>query len=116
MSLPKDNVIMKAPNSVVIVCVTVVLLAVIGSVLLLSLYNKDADNLIRVINTLLNALGFIAGTGSLLYAGAAARSSAKTEEKTEAVAEVSEKLANGELDETIRRAVSSAVRKENPYG
>jgi hypothetical protein len=104
----------QAPNTVILVCATVIILALIGSVVGLSIYDKDTENLFRMLNILLNTLGFLSGTGALLYAGAAARSSAKTEESTARVVEqtehVAETLANGDLDVRIQTAVRRAIQ------
>ena len=95
------NVVKKAPSAVLLICGTVVVVAIIGAGTALSLYGKDTEALIRVINTLMNALGILTGTGALLYAGAAAKSSAKVEEKT----------SNGELDARIEDAVKIALQQ-----
>lgn len=94
------NVVQKAPNGVIALCVTSVVLALIGAFTALAYAGKDTQQLAYLLNALMSSLGFLTGTGAFLYAGAAAKSSAQTEENT-----------NGELTRRIHAAVANAMRE-----
>jgi uncharacterized membrane protein len=77
--------VQKAPNWILVVCGTVFGLAVLASITAITLAGKDADDLIRVINAVLNVLGIVAGAGAWISAGAAGRSASNVEQKIDDV-------------------------------
>jgi len=93
-----DNLSAKGVSNVVVVCATVVLLAFIGGMVLLTYVDKDADALSRLLNTLLNAIGAFAGTGALIYASSASKKATQAADQT-----------NGTLDERIQANVHKAL-------
>ena len=70
----------KSPNSVIVVCATLVALAVLASYVYLSANEKDAAEISRFVNTVLNfiAVAGIATTG--VVAGAAAKSAGEAKD------------------------------------
>jgi len=86
------------PPTVMMICGTVVISLAIAAVVVLTLAGQDPENVFRLVNLGLNALGLLGTTAALLYAGHAARASRATEEK----------LSNG----AISKAVSEAINGE----
>lgn len=97
----------RVPNTVVIICATVVTITLIGCITVLSVYSRSTDDLFRFLNTILNGAGVLSGLGAFLYAGAAAKSSQVAAQQT-----------NGSLDERIQTAVHKALdqRKDTDNG
>lgn len=92
------GVVVKAPNGVLLVCVTVFASVVVGAFTLIAVVGGDATELRALINTLLNVGALILSGGSFLYAGVAARSSNEAAENT-----------NGKLEKTVHTAVKQAL-------
>lgn len=114
MTLPNGKSVTKsAPTAVVVICATVVILAMLGSVVALSIFGKDAENLFRMLNILLNTLGVLTGTGALLYAGSAARSSARTEQNTNGIMDQRMQAAS---KEAMQDYGATSVKGGNPHG
>lgn len=91
------NVLQKAPN-VIVVCVTLIILAVIiGSTVLIAT-NHDPSQIQKVLPTVLSGLAALSGAGAWLYAGASAKSGENVE-----------KQMNGTLDAKIADAVTAAI-------
>lgn len=93
-------VVTKAPNSVIVICVTVVVCSVIGAVTALSYAGSDTTELSRLINTLFNVVSVIFSGGAFLYSGAAAKR-----------ADDSANSVNGELHKKIESSVRQALMK-----
>ena len=91
------SVLQKAPN-VIVVCVTVIVLAVILGSTALIITNHDPSQLQKIIPTILSGLATLAGAGAWLYAGASAQSGTNVERQM-----------NGTLDKKIGDAVTSAM-------
>ena len=89
----------KAPNGVVVVCICIAFITVVGAFVALGIAGRNTDDLARFVNTILNAAGAVSGIGALLYAGAAASSSANTEEK----------IQNGALNQGVKDAVHEVM-------
>lgn len=71
----------KAPNWVLVVCGTILSLALVSAVTLLSITGSSTDDLIRLVNTVMNFLGILLGGGAWVTAAAAARSAHNVEQK-----------------------------------
>jgi hypothetical protein len=80
------DMVSKAPNWVLVVCATVVLVVTIAAITLLSYSGKSSDDLIRLLNIMLNVASTILAGGAFVAAGAAARSSSTVEQKQDVVA------------------------------
>lgn len=87
--------ISRAPNTVIVVCATVIVVVVFGIIGALVYAGRDPMDLTRLVNTLLNAAGFLTGTGAFLYAGMAAKSSGVNQDHLE----------NGTMDKKIAEAM-----------
>lgn len=73
----------KAPNSVLIVCATSVIIAALACLTTIALLGGDSTEVSRYINTILNVGGFLMSTGALGFAASASKRSddaAKTAE------------------------------------
>ncbi len=92
----------KAPNGVIVVCVTVFAITVVLSFAALAWKSGDMTELRSLINTLVNFATLILSGGALVVSGAAARSSDQAARQT-----------NGELDRRIREAISSALATQD---
>ena|SRR5258705_13242589 len=95
----------KAPNGVLLVCATVILCVLIGSVTLLAWGGKDASELRSLVTLLLNLAGIVLGGGSFLYAGIAAKKSDEAAENT-----------NGKLTARVKTAVHTALDEHQNGG
>jgi len=94
------NVLTKAPN-LVVACVTIVLVAVIVAVTVLSVSHANTQDLFRLISMVFSGAGLLTGTGAFLYSSAAAKSGSTTEQRL-----------NGELDARIQNAILVALAKK----
>lgn len=92
------NVLSKAPN-VIVVCVTLILMAVIVGSTVLIATNHDPSQLQKILPTVLSGLAALSGAGAWLYAGASAQSGTNVE-----------KQLNGTLDKKIGDAVTTALQ------
>ncbi len=72
--------------------------SVIGSITVLALYDKDASQVVQLINLLLSTVGMLTGSGAFVYAGAAARQSRQAAVQT-----------NGGLEARIEAAVTRVL-------
>lgn len=90
----------RTPNSVIIICATVVVCTIVACLTALAYGNKSADDLTRFINTVLNIGGFVFGGGAFLASGYAASRSNEAAENT-----------NGKLKQTVHEAVATAVKE-----
>lgn len=88
----------KAPNSVVYICATVVVVAALGSLTLIAVVGGDASQVRDYLNTIMSAATVLLSSGALIYSGAAAKRS------NDAANSV-----NGELDAKIRDNVTAAI-------
>ncbi len=99
----------KAPNPILVVCATAILIAILGAYVFLSANGKDAAEISRFVNTILN-FGMIVLTGvGVTAAGAAAKTSTEAKE----AAEQAVKQTNGDLDARITTAIETALRRQN---
>jgi hypothetical protein len=90
---------------------SVALLSVIGGLVVLDLTGANTADFWRLLNLIFNAVGILSGTGSLVYAGAAARNSQKAAEQTNGVL-------GEERQQIARDAAAAAVaqyRKETGH-
>lgn len=94
------EIMSKAPNGVVAICITVFAMTVVLSFAALAWKSGDMTELRSLINTLFNFGTLILSGGSLLAAGASARSADQAARQT-----------NGELDKRIQTAVARAIDK-----
>lgn len=94
-----QSIVRRAPSAVVVVCLTVVVLAVIATVGALSYAGRDASGIMSLVNTGLNFAGVLLGGSALVLSGTAARSAVKAEDAL-----------NGQLDARIEQAVGRALR------
>ncbi len=97
-----------APNAVIIICATVLCLGVLGAYVFLANQGKDAAEISRFVNTLLNFAMILVGSVGAVAAGAAAKSSAEAKQ----VAEKAVEQTNGSLDTRIQSAISSALSQQ----
>lgn len=97
-----EDVLKKTPNGVLLVCGTVVVLAVIASLTFLAWGGKDAAEIRSLINTVMNLASLILGGGAFVYSGMAAKRSDEAAENT-----------NGKMDQKIEAAVTRALTKSN---
>lgn len=72
----------RAPGSVIVICLTIFGVVLLGCITFLAYAGRDTMELSRLVNTLLNGGGFLSGIGALFYAGAAARSASRAEQQT----------------------------------
>lgn len=77
------DVVRNAPNWVIaaIVAGTVVVLGLIGAQVALSMSGNGSDDLVRLVNTVFNAVSVITGLGGVAFGAAAAKSSHRVEQK-----------------------------------
>lgn len=94
----------KAPNTVIVVCATVMAITVLICMTVLAYFEKDAETLVRVINTVLNAAGVLLGAGAFVYSGSAAKRAD----------DAANTVANGGLDARIRTALRRVLADERP--
>lgn len=88
----------KAPNSVLIICASLVVVAGLASLTAIAIVGGNADEITKFINTVLNTLGFLAGVGAL---GFSASASKRADEAANGV--------NGELDKRIATAMTKVL-------
>jgi hypothetical protein len=88
----------KAPNSVLIICATLVVVAGLASLTAVAIVGGNAEEITRFINTVLNTLGFLAGVGAL---GFSASASKRADEAANGV--------NGQLDKKIEDAMTRVL-------
>ena len=91
----------KAPNTVLVVCGTVMGVAVLICMTVLAYFEKDAETLVRVVNTVLNAAGVLLGAGAFVYSGSAAKRAD----------DAANTVANGDLDRRIRTALTRVMNE-----
>lgn len=96
----------KAPNTVLVVCGTLLAAVVLLCLTFLAYFEKDTDTLIRLINTLLNAVGVLLGAGAFVYSGTAAKRAD----------DAASTVQNGNLDRRIREAMSRVLRTDTIEG
>lgn len=96
----------KAPPTVLVVCGTVVGVAVLICMTVLAYFEKDAETLVRVINTVMNAAGVLLGAGAFVYSGSAAKRAD----------DAANTVANGDLDRRIRAAVTRVLKDSDIPG
>jgi hypothetical protein len=89
------KIMSKAPNTVIVVCATLLAVALLICMTVLAYFEKDAETLVRVINTVLNAAGVLLGAGAFVYSGSAAKRAD----------DAANTVANGDLDSRIRTAM-----------
>lgn len=122
----RGTLVSKAPNVVLIVCVTLLSITVVGSVVVLTLHDKDINALTSVLNVIFNFVTVILAGGAFAFAGAAAKRSDDaaygTEHMTAKLDDVSENVntqLNGELDKRIRGLVAQVIEDNDgkvPHG
>jgi hypothetical protein len=106
LRLARESLMAKAPNTVLWVCGTVVAVAILICITVLSYFEKDADTLVRVINTVLNAAGVLLGGGAFVYSASAAKRADDAASTVE----------NGDLDRRIRSAVARVLATDTAEG
>lgn len=89
---------LKSVPNTALYCLTIVVLAVVASVTILSFRSGNTDNLFRLLSLIWNGGSLVLGGGSLLYASKSAQS-----------ASIAEGRLNGSLDQRIKDAVQSAL-------
>jgi type IV secretory pathway TrbL component len=80
------SMVSKAPNWLLVVCGTIVLVVVISAITLLSFAGKSSDDLIRLLNTVMNVASTLLAGGAFVAAGAAASTARNVEQKQADVA------------------------------
>lgn len=85
----------KAPNWLLVLCGTIVLVVVISAITLLSFAGKSSDDLIRLLNTVMNVASTLLAGGAFVAAGAAASTARSVEQKQ---ADVADNLAATQKD------------------
>lgn len=93
-----QSIVKRAPSSVLVICATVIVLAVIATIGALSYAGRDPGGIVTLANTLLNFAGVLLGGSALVVSGTAARSAVKAEDAL-----------NGGLDARIQQAVARAL-------
>lgn len=88
--------------SIVVVCMTVVLVTVLASLTILIGLGRPTTDINHYVNTVLTAGGFLTGSGALLFASSAAQSSKEASEQT-----------NGQLEVRVRKIVAEEVAAHN---
>jgi hypothetical protein len=78
-------------------------IAILGGLVVLSVSHTSTTDFWRLLNLLFNLAGVVAGSGGLVYAGAAARNSQAAAQRL-----------NGGLDARIREAVHKAMDARTP--
>jgi hypothetical protein len=97
------RIMSKAPNTVLVVCATVMGVAVLICMTVLAYFEKDAETLVRVVNTVLNAAGVLLGAGAFVYSGSAAKRAD----------DAANTVSNGELDGRIRTALRRVLAEQD---
>lgn len=77
---------------------SITVLGMLGALVTLSVSGADTTQFWRLLNVAGNLAGILAGTGSVVYAGAAARNSQAAVQQT-----------NGNLDARIQKAIGQAL-------
>jgi hypothetical protein len=91
------DLVSKAPNWLLVVCGTIVLVVVISAITLLSFAGKSSDDLIRLLNTVMNVASTLLAGGAFVAAGAAASTARNVEQKQASVAsDLAETIKNGD--------------------
>lgn len=98
----------KAPNALLVVCGTVIALAILGSLVYLSAQGKDAAEVRGFVNILVNFGGLILGATATVAAGSANR----TAEEAREAAQTTVSQTNGALDARIESAITSALERQ----
>jgi len=99
------GIVKNAPNGVIIVCGTILAISVLGAYVFLANSGKDAAEISRFVNTLLNFAMILVGSVGAVAAGAAAKSS----EQAKDAAQTAVSQTNGQLDVRIQTAIESAL-------
>lgn len=81
------DLLSKAPNWVLVVCGTIVLVVTIAAITLLSFAGKSSDDLIRLLNTVMNVASTLLAGGAFVAAGAAAQTAHSVKTKQDEVAQ-----------------------------
>ncbi len=92
------NLLSKAPNVVIVICITMLLAVTIGSITVLVALGRNPHDVISFIMVLLNAAGLLLGSGAFLYSASAAKSSSQASEQL-----------NGGLTQRIEAAVQNHI-------
>jgi hypothetical protein len=79
------QVMNKAPNWVIWICGTIIALALIASVTVLTAAGASSDDLIRLIQTIFNFGGIILGGGAWITSAAAAKSASNLEDRAQVI-------------------------------
>lgn len=87
------ELVKKAPNAVTVICVTVFALAILASLVYLSASGKDATEISRFVNVVLNFAMLIIGGVGAVAAGAAA----KTADDAKSAAQEAARQTNGPI-------------------
>ena len=104
MNMKWKDIMNKAPNGVITVCLTVVAITVILSFAALAWKSGDMSELRSLVNTIVNIATLALTGGALVVGGAAARSADQAARQT-----------NGALDARIEEAVAKAIaRRDTP--
>jgi hypothetical protein len=95
----KGTLLGKAPTTAQVICLTVIVIVLIGSVTLLVYSGRDSRAVVDLVQILMTGASAVGAAGTLLYAGAAAKQ-ADT---------VDRKISNGHLTEKVREGVIEAA-------
>lgn len=109
------GIVKNAPNGVIIICGTILAISVLGAYVFLANSGKDAAEISRFVNTLLNFAMILVGSVGAVAAGAAAKSAGEakdvaTEAKDEAA--TAAKQTNGGLTARLD-AIETAINQRN---
>ncbi len=98
-----------APNTVLVICGTVIAVSILGALVFLSARGSDASAVKEFVNILVNFAGLIVGGTAAVAAGSAARTAGEAKD----AAEQTVAQTNGQLDERIERAITSALARQS---
>ncbi len=98
----------KAPNALLVLCGTIIALAILASLVFLSAKGKDAAEVRGFVNILVNFGGLILGATATVAAGSANR----TAEEAREAAQTTVSQTNGALDARIQYAIEKALQRQ----
>lgn len=102
------NIMKNSPNGVIIICGTILAVSVLAAYVYLANAGKDAAEISRFVNTLLNFAMLLIGSVGAVAAGSAARTSQEAKD----AAEQAVSQTNGQLDARIETAILSALGRQ----
>lgn len=102
------NIMKNSPNGIIVICGTILAVSVLAAYVYLANAGKDAAEISRFVNTLLNFAMILIGSVGAVAAGSAS----KTASEAKQAAEQAVSQTNGQLDQRIEAAILSALERQ----